>query len=170
MASWLSTKAWAPSLVLLLGCAGTVHQEAREAGSSSRSDTAIPEALLKHDRSAEATCLALSRADELLCRADKRLMQARRNGDEASVRCYTDKGRQMRASWRSSLVNQERLKSVVDDQNGSLERERIDAAGQSLERVFGTLEDCERRKDSWSGVKVEAPNQPVKSYDIGWGT
>ena len=124
---------------------------------------------MKHDRSAEATCLALSRADELICRADKRLMQARRNGDAVSVQCYTDKGRQMRASWRSSLVNQERLKST-GEQNTSLERERIDAAGQSLERVFGTLEDCERRKDAWSGVKVEAPNQPVKSYDIGWGT
>ena len=152
---------------MVLGCSGSMHEPA----ASAASDNAIPEALLRHDRSAEATCLALSRPDELLCRADKRLMEARKLGDSVSVQCYTDKGRQMRASWRSALVNRERLQSVaIGDQSVSLERERIDAAGQSLERVFGTLEDCERRKDSWSGVRVQAPNSAVRSYDLGWGS
>lgn len=101
-------------------------------------ERSAPEPEFIHDRYAEQVCAGLPRADEQICRLDRRLMEARRVGDTAAVDCLTQKGREMRASWRRAVS----LEEIMDRPAGDEERERIRAAERSLERTFATLDDC----------------------------
>ncbi len=99
-------------------------------------------------------CLDLDHADELLCRADKRLMEPRAWGDEKALACYVRKGRELRTSYRMGEDTRNRLKSVET----TIDRERLAYADRLLERSFVELEACNGPLDGeGDSVKVEAP-------------
>lgn len=99
-------------------------------------------------------CLDLSHADELLCRADKRLMEARAWGDEKALACYVRKGRELRTAYRLGEDTRNRLRSG----DSAIDRERLAYADRLLERSFVELEACNGPLDGeGDSVKVEAP-------------
>lgn len=99
-------------------------------------------------------CLDLDHADELLCRADKRLMQARASGDEKALACYVRKGKELRTAYRMGEETRNRLKSG----ESVIDRERLAYADRLLERSFVELEACNGPLDGeGDSVKVEAP-------------
>ncbi|MFO0612833.1 MAG: hypothetical protein U0414_09610 [Polyangiaceae bacterium] len=101
-------------------------------------------------------CLDLDHEDELLCRADKRLMEARTWGDERALACYVRKGRELRTAYRMAQNTRERLKSG----ESAVERERLVSADRLLERSFVELEACNGPLDGEAdSVRVERPKE-----------
>lgn len=99
-------------------------------------------------------CLDLEHEDELLCRADKRLMEARAWGDEKALACYVRKGKELRTAYRMAQETRERLKSG----DSAIDRERLAYADRLLERSFVELEACNGPLDGeGDSVKVEKP-------------
>lgn len=108
---------------------------------------------LVHDRSAEVTCLGRPKPEEQICRADRRLMEARRAGDSVAVRCYEQRGRELRASHRV-------LEAARAD-GTSLEKERELASIRAMDQTFALLEDCERGSTRWAGSQDETSVRPI---------
>lgn len=107
-----------------------------------------------HGHSVGPRCLDLEHEDELLCRADKRLMEARAWGDEKALACYVRKGKELRTAYRMAQDTRERLKSG----DSPLDRERLAYADRLLERSFVELEACNGPLDGeGDSVKVEKP-------------
>lgn len=99
-------------------------------------------------------CLDLDHADELLCRADKHLMEARAWGDEKALACYVRKGKELRTAYRLGEETRNRLKSG----ESVIDRERLAYADRLLERSFVELQACNGPLDGeGDSVKVEAP-------------
>jgi hypothetical protein len=99
-------------------------------------------------------CLDLAHEEELMCRADKRLMQARSWGDEKALACYVRKGKELRTAYRMEQDTRERLKSG----DSMIDRERLAYADRLLERSFVELEACNGPLDGeGDSVKVERP-------------
>jgi hypothetical protein len=118
------------SLLALSGCSS-----AREPNDPSSMDRA-PAWFHAHD--VGPRCDDMERDEELLCRADKRLMQARESGDDRAVACYDRKSRELRTAYRLAQDTKERLKSSEN----AVDRERLTYADKTLERNFVELEAC----------------------------
>ena len=105
-------------------------------------------------------CVGLARADELLCRADRLLIQARVIGDHELVACYRQRGAELRAGYRAAADTRALLDEATVDQ--ALHRERLDAAEHVLERSYGRLEGCERptRREA-DTLRVTVPALPA---------
>ncbi len=86
----------------------------------------------------------MAHAESYLCRADRRLMAARTQGDAQAVECLSARGRELRATYRT----------LTDTQDEQIRR----AAEASLAHKLDMLGDCEtgprRAPDS---VRVLAP-------------
>lgn len=99
-------------------------------------------------------CVDLAHQDELLCRADKRLIEARAWGDEKALACYVRKGRELRTAYRLGEETRERLRAAETP----IDLERLAYADRLLERSFVELEACNGPLDGEAdSVKVEKP-------------
>ena len=99
-------------------------------------------------------CMDLAHEDELLCRADRRLMEARAGGDERTLACYVRKGRELRTAYRMAEDTRARLASG----ESTIDRERLVYAERLIERSFVELEACNGPLDGeGDSVKVEKP-------------
>ncbi len=107
----------------------------------------------------EQRCAMYEQADNLMCRADARASHARRIGDSESIRCYGERGLEMRASWRRLEESRKVLRaSEPISPQAQLEQARASVAEQSIQRIFASLDQCEVRVEV-ARVQVD-PGQP----------
>lgn len=134
-------------IAMAAGCMSAAERPA------SAPDSASDERLdLVPDRSVEVTCLGRPKPEEQLCRADRRLMEARRSGDEVAVRCYEQRGRELRASHR--VLEEARAGDAGSD-------ERARASIRAMDQTFTLLEDCERGSSRFSGSREGTLVRPI---------
>jgi hypothetical protein len=123
-------------IAALVGCAGAPEPDAPV-------QPVEPGFIVETDASIEQACAALSRADALVCRADRRLMAARSRGDATLVGCLAKRGRELRATLR--WVGESRDQAVAAARAGNNagdEREKLAHAERALEQQYARLDDC----------------------------
>lgn len=105
-------------------------------------------------------CVGLARPDELLCRADRLLIQARSGGDPDLLACYRQRGAELRAGYRSASDTRARLGESAG--NHTLERARLEAAEDALERSYVRLASCQRPvQREADSLRVTVPPLPA---------
>jgi hypothetical protein len=118
--------------------------------------------VVANDASIEQTCAALSRADSLMCRADRRLMAARSRGDAALVSCLSKRGREIRATWRWVAESRELASAAERTGEPDDEHQRLAHAQRALEQQYARLDDCpgSRAVVAADSVRVVRPVLP----------
>lgn len=123
-------------------------------------ETAIPASWVLAEHADGPGCFGLSRADELLCLADRRVIQARSMGNDELVACFRRRGTELRTAYRLAEATREHLRTTGE--SASIDRARLAAAERVLERDYASLESCAgpmgRERDS---VRVIAPDLPA---------
>jgi hypothetical protein len=112
-----------------------VSASAREVGARA----AIPVSWVLVEQTDGPGCFGLARPEELLCRADRRVIQARAAGDAKLVSCYRRRSSELRMAYRLAEASREHLRTGEGDE---LDRERLGAAEKALERGYASLERC----------------------------
>lgn len=140
----------------LLGCAGTTP----EATTAASDGVAIRDvAPTTRPAAVTAGCFGLGRADEIVCRSDHRILEARDSGDSAVLACVARRGSELRATYRNAEATREAARSGA---LGDVERARLDLAERNLERQLAAIDDCwpapTQKADS---VRMFAPNLPA---------
>lgn len=106
-----------------------------------------------------AGCFGLARADEIVCRSDHRIREARDSGDSAVLGCVARRSSELRATYRNAEAAREAARSGV---LADVDRARLDLAERNLERQLAAIDDCwpepAQKADS---VRVFAPDLPA---------
>lgn len=106
-----------------------------------------------------ASCFGLGRADEIVCRSDHRIAEARESGDSAVLACVARRSSELRATYRNAEGARELARSGT---LGDIDRARLDLAERNLERQLAAIDDCwpapTQKADS---VRMFAPNLPA---------
>lgn len=118
----------------------SAHSSAGGASATTGFSAAVPVTWALAEHAEGPGCFGLSRADELLCRADRRVIQARAAGNEKLVACYRRKGSELRTAYRIAEESRERIRA--NGEAAMLAKERLSAAEQALERDYASLEGC----------------------------
>ncbi len=122
-------------IAALVGCTGTPEPSAPV-------QPVEPGFVVENDASIEQACAALSRADALMCRADRRLMAARSRGDATLVTCLAKRGRELRATLRWVGESRDQAAAAARAGNAGDEGEKLAHAERALEQQYARLDDC----------------------------
>jgi hypothetical protein len=118
--------------LLLVGAASVLAACAPPPLAGAAPEPAPAPLVFDRDRFAEQACAGLPRADEILCRADKRLIEARAAGDSVAVACHLAVGRELRAAART-----------VHEGRDARDEDRERAGMQAMERRVAAIAKCD---------------------------